>query len=850
MADADLQISIGADASGVQKGATDASTAIGSIASSLHAIKSVADDTAKALTDALKAPNLDGVKSAVADLGAALFATGGAYGALAGAAMMAGVAVIDLAGRMGQGAQQTEDIAKKFGVSTEQAQSFQAIASLLGLSVGEVAQQAATGSTAFDQYNQILDQYGVRNADAVVKGLQLSAATREAAVAMDGFGSVMTEALAPALTVVVQGFNSWIQSLTQSYRQGGEMKGVVDGLVDVFKALVIAVVEVGTDIYYVFETIDGAGWMLAGVIQAMVDAVAGELRKGWDSFKTFGDVARDALTLNWGAIQNDIASGLKRVSADVVQTATQMGKDAAAGFQQGASEWAGSDKAMAATDQFEKTLWNGTPHAQANAGRAKSQSSGSGSVGQTDSGGGLSGGSSSPPIVDQQDFDALKQLQDILADVKETHNTSIQNMNTVELAFWQGALAHAKELGLTEDQITQITATVRNLSHTQAMQALEEEDEAAKRSAQQQVQAVDQALAATKRAIDEKLQATEDAEKRGEISRQTASERINQLIDQEVQAEQDAATKIAAAKMHADSVIMANNDSTTKAFKDALQEWIEAANIAQAAITRASSDGATKRSQLTQQEADQFKQKWDQAINPMVSTFITGVEGMLEGTKTFSQVWRGLAQDMLNVWIKNIETMVQQWLWKEVGQTLATRLGVETRSQAEAQGASQTMAVNGVAALKSITNSAAQAAAAAYKSMSGVPLVGNVLGAAAAAVAFAAVEAFGGLVASASGGYDIPAGANPLVQAHAEEMVLPASIARPLRGMIAANDAGANDGAGLGGGRGDTHHHYHYSISALDGQSVQRVLENNRSYHAAAMESLVRSRNGRGFGSA
>jgi hypothetical protein len=37
---------------------------------------------------------------------------------------------------------------------------------------------------------------------------------------------------------------------------------------------------------------------------------------------------------------------------------------------------------------------------------------------------------------------------------------------------------------------------------------------------------------------------------------------------------------------------------------------------------------------------------------------------------------------------------------------------------------------------------------------------------------------------SAWGGYDIPSGLNPVVQAHAEEMILPASIANPLREMV------------------------------------------------------------------
>jgi hypothetical protein len=102
-------------------------------------------------------------------------------------------------------------------------------------------------------------------------------------------------------------------------------------------------------------------------------------------------------------------------------------------------------------------------------------------------------------------------------------------------------------------------------------------------------------------------------------------------------------------------------------------------------------------------------------------------------------------------------------------------------------------------------------------------------------------------LASAAGGFDIPAGVNPLVQTHAQEMILPASIANPLRAQLAAaNFAGppaANDAAG-----GDTHIHNWNLHGVIDGASLKRVLENNRGEHAAAMESLVRNRNGKGFG--
>ena len=81
--------------------------------------------------------------------------------------------------------------------------------------------------------------------------------------------------------------------------------------------------------------------------------------------------------------------------------------------------------------------------------------------------------------------------------------------------------------------------------------------------------------------------------------------------------------------------------------------------------------------------------------------------------------------------------------------------------------------------LKEIAGDAKAAAAGAYKAIVGIPYVGPFLAPAAAAVAYGATMAF----ASAKGGYDIPAGVNPLTQLHEREMVLPKPQADAVREM-------------------------------------------------------------------
>jgi tape measure domain-containing protein len=112
----------------------------------------------------------------------------------------------------------------------------------------------------------------------------------------------------------------------------------------------------------------------------------------------------------------------------------------------------------------------------------------------------------------------------------------------------------------------------------------------------------------------------------------------------------------------------------------------------------------------------------------------------------------------------------------------------------------ETMAVGGM--------NAAQAGSGTFAALAAIPVIGPALAAAAGPLMFATVMAMvsrgmggGGSttttttrIPSASGGFDIPRGLNPLTQLHEQEMVLPAHIANPLRDSLAQGG-----GAGQGG---------------------------------------------------
>jgi|GEM_PF-3050281 len=130
-------------------------------------------------------------------------------------------------------------------------------------------------------------------------------------------------------------------------------------------------------------------------------------------------------------------------------------------------------------------------------------------------------------------------------------------------------------------------------------------------------------------------------------------------------------------------------------------------------------------------------------------------------------------------------------------------------------------------AIKAIEAYAASAAGAAFFSQIGIPLIGPFLAVGAAAAASALVLGLLSAVPSAAGGYDIPAGVNPMVQTHAREMILPAKYADMIRGMA--------DGGGGGGGG------FTVNINAVDGPSVRRMVE-SPDFAAALREA---QRNGR-----
>ncbi|MEO6824655.1 MAG: hypothetical protein ABI167_08030 [Nitrosospira sp.] len=177
--------------------------------------------------------------------------------------------------------------------------------------------------------------------------------------------------------------------------------------------------------------------------------------------------------------------------------------------------------------------------------------------------------------------------------------------------------------------------------------------------------------------------------------------------------------------------------------------------------------------------------------------------------------------------------MAASWAAAELSKTAATRSGSLIRTFLEETGLLKTSTATigaagvsiGAAKLEASEVIPAEAAITANKAASAVadiPIVGPVL----AEIAFdeAMERGLSSLsVASAAGGFDIPAGINPMTQLHQREMVLPAEHADTIRG--------------LKGGGGDVHLHVH----ATDADSVRRLFRDNGRIMAEVLSQQMRN---------
>jgi hypothetical protein len=236
--------------------------------------------------------------------------------------------------------------------------------------------------------------------------------------------------------------------------------------------------------------------------------------------------------------------------------------------------------------------------------------------------------------------------------------------------------------------------------------------------------------------------------------------------------------------------------------------------------------------------ADNQKTTWKSVVDSISGAFSSSLEGMIKGTQNFRGMMLNIGNAILGEATKWIQKKVSAFLTGELAQTAATTAGVTTRTSIEATGAATSQGISAGNSLAQIGHSAAVAAAGAYAAIAKIPIVGPVLAPIAAAAALAGVIALGKSIFSAEGGMGQVPYDGAMFELHKDEMVLPASLATPMRSML-FNPAANNNGQMAANDRGVTHNHY-YDIKGLDGQDVHRVLMRHQGAVARAAEKAYR----------
>lgn len=248
---------------------------------------------------------------------------------------------------------------------------------------------------------------------------------------------------------------------------------------------------------------------------------------------------------------------------------------------------------------------------------------------------------------------------------------------------------------------------------------------------------------------------------------------------------------------------------------------------------------------LSDAEMKDFEDKFGGLTSRMSGLWDKGIQAMMNGTLTwknamnaiFTELAGAFVQSMISEPLKKyaaslarriamklgfIKTETAAEVTGQAAQTGAVVAGETTKTMATSTGALARLAIKAGEAIKSIMMYAWEAMAGAFKAMVSIPYIGPVLAVAAGASALALVGGLAGKIKSARGGYDIPAGVNPVTQLHEEEMVLPKQHANTIRAL----GKNLTSDGGIGGGGGSSAQTFNnFTIQAWDSKDVRRFME-------------------------
>jgi hypothetical protein len=716
---------------------------------------------------------------------------------------------------------------------------------LFGKSGKELIPVLNEGSAGLDELIAKTKEYGGINKEAVTQGGLLAEAMNTSGLAMQGLKNTLTQEFAPVLTEMVDGFNNMVKAMIDSYNAGGVVKtafdivsaaasgvvsivtfaktsfaelfssssksgmdwkalflGIMDAVVVAIKACIAIVVMLASAFKIGFEAIIGyAKFWYANLRENLENAglKIDELKMQFGVWKT---AVTNAFTQPWGTIAANWDAGMKQIQSVVHRRGQAIIDEARKAKNEAMGLLAGANADGASLRAYFLNL-DKKPGQEKPTGMAMPKGPG----------GDIELGKTSKPKKEKKPKaekgpSELETWKSDLADQLLLEKNWGVDEQAFSKSFWSEKIALTKTGSKEWLEIHRIMQT-----ESKALGKEQKAEDLARIKEQiaAEIDAAKTSFELAKLGIQAKIDGASEDQKAGKISAVELA-RIKRDLNGELIAldvdliNREFALKLAGMKAELAVAHMAPAEQK-KINKEI--ELLEAQH--QTALTVAAAKGAKERAKGDAAVMDAQRQRY----KSMAKTFGDALGSMITMQKSFAATINGLWSSLMNTIAQAISNMVVKWV-------TSILVGMTAEKAAHMQ---------------AVKMHAKTAAASAYKAVAGIPVVGPFLAPIAAAAAFAGVMAF-----SAKGGMgDVPYDDAPFLL-HKNEMVLPASLANPMRAMLSGSAANGNAPMAANQNGGDTIHHYeaHFHGPA-DKSAVAAWFKENAVGVAAATDHGIRS---------
>ena len=166
---------------------------------------------------------------------------------------------------------------------------------------------------------------------------------------------------------------------------------------------------------------------------------------------------------------------------------------------------------------------------------------------------------------------------------------------------------------------------------------------------------------------------------------------------------------------------------------------------------------------------------------------------MLDATQSWGQKVQGIYKQISAAFTQQLLIQpLSDMMMRYIRETALYKMLFVQQTTGQAAASATVTAIKAGEATAVVGAHAAEAASGAAAAVAPTPFIGPALAIGAFAAVMAMVLGAKSSIKSARGGYDIPAGLNPVTQLHAEEMVLPAEQAETIRQLSAGGGGGGN----------------------------------------------------------